>query len=167
MGTALLVGGALLSLVSAVGTARAENEAAQASIDSQAAQTALEVEELGRQQDAANEIAQEDKSDAVREADAQFASMIVALADGGGAGSINQARSAVEIGFTEGVNVARIEGNRRREVAAKQSGKRGSVNRLTDTNKAAKIKSRAATTRFLGSVASTGISLGVGLNAGG
>ena len=80
--------------------------------------------ELTRQQQEANLIAQEEKSDRARAADRQFASAMVALETAGGAGSQNEARFGAEIAGNAGLDLARIEGNRRREVSALQSEKR-------------------------------------------
>lgn len=148
-----------ISLFGASKQKSAEKAATRANIESVEEQTELEIEELFRQQEFLIEKAQEDKSDRVREADALFASMIVAMADGGGAGSINQVRFGVEIGFNEGIDIARIESNRRREIEARQSGKQAALNRLKDAKRAGGIRNKASSARFLGSIASTGLGL--------
>src|SRR5690606_22709142 len=74
-------------------------------------QANLEIEELDRQRKQESLIAQEKKADRVREADQKTASMVAALADVGGAGTVNESRFAEEIGFLEGLDLARIEGN--------------------------------------------------------
>ncbi len=120
-----------------------------------AEQNALEQAELTRQQEEVGAQAQEQKSDTARRADASFASMIVAMADGGGAGGVNQLRLGADIGSIEGIDLARIEGNRRRQVESIQSRKEGSTIRTRSRIKANVSKGRANTLSFLSSTASS------------
>ncbi len=80
--------------------------------------------ELTRQQKEVNRQAAEEKSDRVRKADRQFASAIVALEAAGGAGSQTEERFGTEIAGNAGLDLARIEGNRRRAVSSLQAEKR-------------------------------------------
>jgi hypothetical protein len=92
-----------------------------------------EDKELTRQQTEANLQAQEQKSERAREADKQFASMVTSMEALGGAGSMDEARFGVEIGANSGLDISRIEGNRRREVEALQSSKQASRQRALGT----------------------------------
>lgn len=94
--------------------------AQNAAIDDQSANVAesanRQIAELDRQRKEASLIAQEKKADRVREADKVTASIIASLSEVGGAGTANESRFVQEAGFYEGLDLARIEGNRRREV---------------------------------------------------
>lgn len=79
--------------------------------------------ELTRQQNEANRKSEEDKSDRARQGDKQFASAIAAMEAIGGAGSQDEARFGTEISGNAGLDLARIEGNRRREVQSLQAAK--------------------------------------------
>ena len=98
-----------------------QNEALDDEAQAAADQADLEIQELDRQRRQASAIAQERKADRVITADRQFASMIAAMADNGGHGTQNEARFGAEIGFYEGLDLARIEGNRKREIEALHS----------------------------------------------
>ncbi len=118
-----------------------------------AEQNRLDQEELTRQQEEVNDQSDEQKSDTARRADADFASMIVAMADGGGAGGVNQLRLGVDIGGIEGINLARIEGNRRRQVESIQAQKQGSTISTRSQIKGNVNQGRINTINFLGSAA--------------
>lgn len=82
-----------------------------------------QMDEATRQQKEANLRAQEERSDRARQADKQFASAMVAMEAIGGAGSQNEKRAGDEISGHAGIDLARIEGNRRRQVDALQAAK--------------------------------------------
>ena len=103
-----------------------------------------EIDELYRQQQEANKAAQEQKSDRAREGDKLYASALVAMETVGGAGSQNEARIAAEISGNTGLDLARIEGNRRREVGALRASMRAA-------RKGAASAIRASQANFLGS----------------
>ncbi len=69
-------------------------------------------EELKRQQDRADLVAQEEKSDIAREADRRIGEMLAFQADTG-ATTMGIARLAGDIGGIEGLDIARIESNRK------------------------------------------------------
>lgn len=85
--------------------------------------------ELTRQQNEANRQSEENKSDRARAADKQFASAIAAMEAIGGAGSQDEARFGTEISGNAGLDLARIEGNRRRQISALQSEKNATKKR--------------------------------------
>ncbi len=96
----------------------ASNAAKRAADASASAQQA----ELQRQANEENRIAQEEKSDRVRAADIEFASFLATSASQGGAlGSVNAFRGAQEIGFIEGIDLARISANRKGRLGSIQA----------------------------------------------
>jgi hypothetical protein len=80
--------------------------------------------ELDRQQGEANRIKQEERSERTLEADRQMASITAGFeAIGGGADSGNQARKSNEEAGAAGLDLARIESNRRSEIGSLQADK--------------------------------------------
>ena len=79
-----------------------------------------------------------------------MATMIVGM---GGAGGNNTVRAGVEIGFNEGIDIARAEGNRKRVVTS-------SKNRVIGANRSGKIQGKAAGVSFVSSVAQAGLTAG-------
>ena len=108
-----------------------------------------EQKEFARQQREANLQAQEEKSERARVADKQFASAITAMEALGGAGSQDEARIGAEIAGNAGLDISRIEGNRRRQVAALQ----GASKAATKEGKAA---IRATQAQFLSTALKAG-----------
>lgn len=133
----------------------AQNSALNKQSKAAAEQARRDNEELDRQREEATEIAQEKKSDRVREADRETASMVAMLADVGGGGTLNESRFAGEVGFNSGVDLARIEGNRQRELQSLRSQQVG--NRQNAINIASENRSKALgnTINFIGGAAST------------
>ena len=154
MGTALLFTLAKVA-ISAISTI-SQNRALDRQADQAANQANLEILELNRQRAEENKIAQEKKSDRVREADKAQASLIAALADSGGAGGANESRFVAETGFFEGLDLARIEGNRRRKVESLSSQQTFARNRALNTVDDIRGRQRTGTFNFLGSVISAG-----------
>jgi hypothetical protein len=116
-------------------------------------QAEAEQNELTRQQEQANTRAQEDRSERAIAADRQMASITAGFeATGGGMGSGNAARALQEEGGAAGLDLARIEGNRRREVGALQSEKKSSAQKANAEIQKSQLK-------FLGSAASAGTGL--------
>jgi len=83
--------------------------------------------EAARQQGEANLQAQSEKSDRQAQADRELSSMLVAFEAAGGAGSANVTRAAGDIGGVAGLDLARIEANRRNRVASLQSEKKSAA----------------------------------------
>ncbi len=107
-----------------------------ASQQSNAAQDVAEREaaELERQKDEEKINERSKRSDRAREADRQFATMLVSMADNGGAGTGNAARFAGEIGFVSGIDLARISGNsisKRAALSAKQDASRARADNIS------------------------------------
>lgn len=107
-----------------LGVLSAQQEGAAA-----ADQAEAEAAEFRRQQDVAKEREREAMSDRTRQADREMASMIAAMAENGGLGTTNATGLAVDIGGIEGLDLARIQGNTRREIEALESRARASIAR--------------------------------------
>jgi hypothetical protein len=80
-------------------------------------------EEASEQQKQINEQAEEAKGDRTREADREIASLRVMAAESGGLGSLGNQRLIQEAGFFEGMDIARIESNRSKNIDALQRAK--------------------------------------------
>ena len=113
-------------------------------------QAEAQQDELTRQQEETNLRAQEDRSDRALEADRASSASLAAMEVIGGAGSANDVRLGAEIAGNAGVDLARIEGNRRREVGALQSEKKSSAQKANANIQASQLK-------FLGTAASAGV----------
>lgn len=95
-----------------------QNKALDEESKAAAEQANLEIEELERQRGEVQKQARAEKSDRAREADKQFASMVASMADNGGAGTQNESRFGAEIGYYEGIDLARVESNRKNQIAS-------------------------------------------------
>ena len=111
MGVSLLVAAQVGMAAVGTGIKLAANASAKRAADSAAA---AQQAELQRQANEEGRIATEEKSDRAREADKEFASFLATSASQGGAlGTVNAFRGAQEIGFIEGIDLARISANSR------------------------------------------------------
>ncbi|MCP4899898.1 MAG: hypothetical protein GY906_23265 [bacterium] len=130
---------------------RQEQRAIAQAADEQNRLASLRVEELERQIGEEEDIAREKKSERVREADRSFASMVVALAEQGGLRGANAARGAAEIGFQEGLDLARIKANSASRKASLRAGQKSARDAASSFNKQAEFDSQASGMRFLSS----------------
>jgi hypothetical protein len=80
-------------------------------------------EEATEQQKQVNKQAEEAKGDRTREADREIASLRVLAAEGAGLGSVGSNRLIQEAGFFSGMDIARIESNRKTNIDALQRSK--------------------------------------------
>ncbi len=136
-GTALAIASVASVAVAAAGTvmqiqqsksaAKAAGRAAEANFNAQNA-------ELTRQQNETNRLAAQDKSDVVRRADAELGTLRVAGAEAGASNS-SFLRMVNELGYVEGTDLSRIEGNRKASndslQSAKEAAKAGAQNQAT------------------------------------
>lgn len=98
----------------AMGQAKATSAAAR--------QQALnEVDRLHREMDQVRDQYRGAKDDRAREADYQMGALMAAMADNGGAGTLNASRMAGEVSFFEGLDVARLETNRKQHINSLKS----------------------------------------------
>ncbi len=104
-GSTLAIGMTAASTVLGVMANNSANKANQA-------QAAAQQNELARQAGEEKRISAGERSDRVRQADKEFASFLAVSASTGGAlGTVNVFRGAQEIGFLEGIDLARIDAN--------------------------------------------------------
>lgn len=109
----------VFQVVASTVQAAKQTEAAQAQANAQAQSSALAIAEADRQQAETNRAANEQKSDRMRQAEADIARARVASAEGFG----SLTREVAELGYLEGVDLSRIEANRAGQVNALQSRK--------------------------------------------
>ena len=117
--------------------------------------------ELTRQQDESNRLADEDRSDVVRRADQELGSLRVAMGELG-ASATSQAALLSEIGAVEGINLGRIEGNRKNSIESLQAGKRAAKVGYNNTVTQAYNQAKASNTNALLNFAATGLQIGGG-----
>lgn len=143
------VGMSLLQGIGAMKQAKATSAAATE-------QSQQEWQEFHRQKQEATDAARAKKSDRAAEADKLMGQMLAVMADNGGAGTSNESRFAGEIGFLEGLDIARIEGNRRKEVEALSSAQNASGWRALNIISGAGASAQGA----IWNIAKTGIEVG-------
>jgi len=139
--------------------AQQEQEKALAEQSKAAAiQAESEIKELDRQREFVDEEAATQKSARVREADRMEASMLVGMADMGGEGSANEARLSQEVGFYEGLDIARLEGNRTRQAESLKSQQVSAKNTAISLGIQNRFKAKASKYQFMSSAAKSGAS---------
>lgn len=121
--TALAIGGLALSGVSSGVSMMHGAQAAQAQASAAQRQFLLQDAEFSRQQREVNRVADEDKSDTIRQADRTLGSIRAAASEVGAGGTTSYMRMLVELGGAEGLDLSRIERNRKETIASLQSGK--------------------------------------------
>jgi hypothetical protein len=159
----LSLAGLFMSAIGTMQQVSAANKANKLAARQAEDQRDAEIAELQRQREERNLIADEEKSDRVREADAQFASMVTSMAETGGAGTQNEYRFAAAIGGSEGLDLARIESNRQSSSETLASSQRASDARARDRITEGNLKTRAGNTariiNLAGDAVSTGLSI--------
>ena len=113
---ALLVGSLAMSALQT----GAQNRAARQQQTAANEATQRQVDELQRQTERDSEVAAEEKSDRARELDREVGSIVAAGADGG-ATNFNLAASGGAAGAVAGLDIARIESNRRERAESRFS----------------------------------------------
>ena len=142
---------------------KAAGEATRLANEQANAQADAEIAEFDRQREETNRIAAEDKSERVIEADKQFASMIVSMIESGGAGTSNEGRFAGEIGGYEGIDLAKIESNRRGDIETLRSRQSGSDTRRRDSITERNAKLKAGNTSRAINLASEAVGTGMSI----
>jgi hypothetical protein len=112
------------------------------------------VEELNRQQERADLVAQEEKSDRAREADIRIGQIIAASADGGMTVA-TAARMAASVAGIGGLNRARIESNRKEEAHARRSEQTSIIEENFAQAKGARAQQRNNTIGFVSNTLSS------------
>lgn len=137
-------------LISAGQQAKAAASAAQAEFDNKN-------RELTEQQKQADEEAKQKKGDRAREADRELATLRVIAGETGGLGTVTSGRLSGEAAYFEGLDLARIESNRSRQVASLQRQKEYAAG---DAQRAAKSASASARSSAISAVM-TGVGSGL------
>lgn len=144
--------------VSTVGSfvqAGMQSRAASAQAEAAAQTAQLAIEEQTRQQAEQNRISAEEKGDRARQADAELATLRVIAGERGGLQTNTYMRQVQELGFFEGLDLSRIEANRRAKIAAMQANKeaarQGAVNSIIEAENVQQSALIGATLNALGS----------------
>ena len=167
MGIETIILGALSVGMSAM-QASAQNSALEDANRAAGEQADLEIAELNRQREFVDEEAALQKSARVRESDRMHASMLVGMADMGGAGGVNAERLSQEVGFYEGIDIARLEGNRVRQSESLKAKQQFAKNKAINIGTQNKAEAKNNTYKFLSSAVKTGASaFGPGSLSGG
>jgi len=151
MGIEMLLGIGLSVFQGVMGIASAGSQA-KAAASAANAQFEQQNRELTEQQKQADEDSRQKKGDRAREADRELSTLRVIAGETGGLGTVNSSRLSGEAAYFEGLDVARIESNRSREVAALQRRKEYAHD---DASRAAKSASANARSSAISAVAST------------
>lgn len=137
--------------VQAFSQAQAVSRSAAADAAAVAQSAAFANEELTREQQEVNRIAREEKSDRMRQAEADLARARSAAAEGFGM----LHREVAELGYLEGLDLSRIESNRAAKVASLQSQKVAQSMGAANARSSAEATSRnAMTSAFIGTISS-------------
>ena len=148
-------------IIASVALSGIQMMAQNAALDDQAEaareQANAEIEELDRQRHEEAKVAQEKKADRVRQADKEVASLVVAMADRGGAGGTNEDRLVGEVGGYEGLDLARIEGNKHRKIESLHASQIAARNRALNIGDTISGKKTANFLGFLGGAAAAGV----------
>ena len=160
--TALAVGGLALGAVSAGTQTFMSSQHAAAQADAAKLNFDFRNAELTRQQSEINRVAEEDKSDIVRQAEQALGAIRVAASEVGATGSTSFMRMLAEVGAAEGRDLSRIERNRKESVASVQASKRAAAVSGQNVVRQAQNEQTAgivdATLGFIG----TGLQIGTG-----
>lgn len=154
MGASIILMGVSLAM-SAMATS-AQNNALEDANRAAGEQADLEIKELNRQREFVDEEAALQKSARVREADRTHASMLVGMADMGGSGTANAERLSQEVGYYEGVDIARLEGNRVRQSESLKAKQQFAKNKAINIGTQNTAQAKQNTYKFLSSAAQTG-----------
>lgn len=158
IGTGLAIAQVGLGVVNAFAqssNAKKTEKDQKAALAKQTAETYIEID---RQQGEVNRIASEQVSDRVRSANADLGAARVAAAERGVSGTTMEAMTR-NLAYLEGADIARIEKNRKSNIAAGESQKRSAQNGFFEgTNIAANQASVATTSAWLGA-AGSGLSI--------
>ena len=145
---------AIQTVASMAGAIKSRDEAANVARASVADATAAQ-NELTRQQGEVNDQAREARSDRIRQAEADLARARVSAAEGFG----NLHREIAELGYVEGLDLSRIEGNRAGKIAALQADKNTVVRNSTAQRDSAQRQSDSALMLGLMQAGSAGVQI--------
>jgi hypothetical protein len=149
-----------IGLTVAQGIAGAAQAASAAKIQSAAiaANRDAQMQELTIQQQQAREDAEREKGDRAREADREIAALRVIAGETGGLGA-NFNQGVQEIGYYEGLDIARIESNRNRQIAAADRAKQNVARGAAYDIASVKQQRNAAITNAILGAAQSGVQI--------
>lgn len=159
---------AIISMAASFAQAKQQGDLAEKQAANSAAMARMQIDELTRQQKEVNEAAQADKGERARQADKEFASLVVSFAERGGLGTVNALRGGQEVGFNAGVDRQRIEANRQRQIDALQSKKTAAQYDALGAIQTAQATKKSAMLGALGSsmqIGSSAVVSGARINA--
>lgn len=154
--TLLAVGSLVAGLASSAVQMQAGRAAASAQAEQANQQAQYQYAELGRQQERQDAAAKEQKSDRMRKADAELATLRVQAGEQGQ----NFDRMALNIGYVEGLDLSRIESNRRETIDSLQSQKTAAYMSASNAGKSAAASARNSTIGAGLQFAGTALSVG-------
>ena len=152
-----------LVVAAATAAVQVSNANEMQSIQNKAAvkQAELQYKEISRQQGEVNRISQEQKSDRVRKADQELGTLRVLAGERGVSGGTFTAL-AQEIGYFEGIDLSRIEGNRESNIEAGEAQKKAAQQGAINTVTIAAQQASAATTGAVLNGIGSGLQIGAG-----
>jgi hypothetical protein len=143
-----------MSLVSGMMQSQQAAKAGAAARSAATQQAQLQIDEYNRQQTQIDQQAAQQKGDRAMQADRDASTLQVLMGERGMASNA-QSRSMQELGYFEGMDISRIETNRKAHIAATESGKTAALmgmnNAITFANNQ---QSSAQTGAFLGTLSS-------------
>ena len=155
----LIIGQAVLGMVTGVAQMAQARSAQQAANEAATRQIKASYAEITRQQGEVNRIAVEQASDRMRAANAELGTVRTSAGERGVSGT-TMTGFARAIGALEGVDLSRIEKNRQANIAAGEAAKRDAQNNyITTVNIAANQASAATSSAWLG-MAGSGLRIG-------
>ena len=157
--TALAIGSLALSGVTMFAQQSQAKAAAAAEQAAAERNFALRNEELTRQQVETNRIAMEDRSDIIRRANQELGAIRVASGEVGASQS-SFVRMVAELGATEGIDLSRIESNRKNQVASQQASKRSAAVDYSNTVTRARNEYKSAVTNSVLGFVGSGLQIG-------
>lgn len=119
----------------------------------------LAITEATRQQTEVNRVTTEEKSDRARQADRELATLRVLGGEVGGSTGVYQ-RMVQELGYFEGMDISRIEGNRKAQIDALQSDKKSAMVQHEQVKAQSKAAKRNANIGLVLGIGSAGAQAG-------
>lgn len=140
---AVAAASASMSFVESRQQAKAQQQMADENARAANEQAKLQYGEIQRQQEETNEIAQQQKSDRVRQANQELGTLNVLAGERGASGSTLGAL-ATEVGYYEGLDISRIETSRKQNIASGEASKKAAQQGAINTINIAELQSKAA-----------------------
>jgi hypothetical protein len=157
----LAIGSAVVGAAGSFASMGAARSSAQAQADAASDQAEFQYKEITRQQEQVNETAAEQKSDRMRKAAQELGTLRVLAGERGASGSTFTSL-AQEIGYFEGLDLSRIDTNRKNNIASgeasKEAARMGAAQTVSIASNQAKVAGIAGGLNIVGS----GLQIGSG-----